>query len=1007
MHIWTLFDRRGCCKPTRPSRSNINLHDDAGSPVVWGSITTTSLQVQADGVAQHDLSTPLHHIKMSSELTSPNSDSTTTIEEAILHQPSKTFIVDDWLKSSYLRYTTKVEDEGAHNDCGISTGQFLEILQISGRKSWFENEVVDLALSQLTDIHKRTDCYVLPTHYAAQLCHFGAGKMEQDAIPVELLPILRDERKRFVIVPCNDAMLINLERQASSNNLEADDAPIETDVQDPNKNSSDITNESATNSEQAAIEPEQPQQDERAAQDDTEGAEDAEQPSVYYEEPRASTRSLGQGAHWGLMIIDTQEDTARWLDGLLDIRSREKDGNRVVYIHSMLSAGIVAGKILCGYDRLLDRDPGHFTTSTIKWVPHQKGDNTDSRDNGACGPHMFACLKHLLEEPGALEDIYAHFRRGNAAPGNFRRGRKGFNSSITRKEISDQILEERGRGLTEAALEPSLALEADVMDILGLRVTPEKTLQAVRAFKSATQDEDDEELPSFSEGLYAQSRHDMEQRWLEDQEDHNVCAILDEANITTLDKYIAYREVQRDELEKAGRVAAGYEPVGGVTRRIFLGQKAYNVPTDDRAIWPPHSTDTTLWKEGADKLPDFAKIKTMHSKEIGKWMSKNKNPDLQKKSDDLGEEASATTRRAMLHHKFKKTFLGEPDENLNNVWINDSAVFGTTKNDRGYVAIRKINDPQLKAGEIRLRMMLHYEGELAVRRVTHPKKSKPTSGDKKGGGNDKPDDNSGKDGGNNPDNPSELPEDGDLPSDNEGDKLDEAYRNNEPASNSNPTNKNNGGGNKTNSKLGLTHPPPTGILNYPTMPDDQLELEKEKYREKLNDPRFQHRVVNNNSWRAILYVDVQGGRFEKDSDAVCEDVWLQDTVVFNWMHRILLSRLTTTKQSEVSRIMGNHYYIRSATASTEPADISTTSVPGAENGPKNDGPAPPAKPITDGSADTYTAAAAATVDGSNVPASQGPNDASSNRGTKRKNDATDPTSETIVPNKKAKRTKGM
>lgn len=827
MHIWTLFDRRGCCKPTRPSRSNINLHDDAGSPVVWGSITTTSLQVQADGVAQHDLSTPLHHIKMSSELTSPNSDSTTTIEEAILHQPSKTFIVDDWLKSSYLRYTTKVEDEGARNDCGISTGQFLEILQISGRKSWFENEIVDLALSQLTDIHKRTDCYVLPTHYAAQLCHFGAGKMEQDAIPVELLPILRDERKRFVIVPCNDAMLINLERQASSNNLEADDAPIETDVQDPNKNSSDITNESATNSEQAAIEPEQPQQDERAAQDDTEGAEDAEQPSVYYEEPRASTPSLGQGAHWGLMIIDTQQDTARWLDGLLDIRSREKDGNRVVYIHSMLSAGIVAGKILCGYDRLLDRDPGHFTTSTIKWVPHQKGDNTDSRDNGACGPHMFACLKHLLDEPGALEDIYAHFRRGNAAPGNFRRGRKGFNSSITRKEISDQILEERGRGLTETALEPSLALEADVMDILGLRVTPEKTLQAVRAFKSATQDEDDEELPSFSEGLYAQSRHDMEQRWLEDQEDHNVCAILDEANITTLDKYIAYREVQKDELEKAGRVAAGYEPVGGVSRRIFLGQKAYNVPTDDRAIWPPHSTDTTLWKEGADKLPDFAKIKTMHSKEIGNWMSKNKNPDLRKKSDDLGEEASATTRRAMLHHKFKKTFLGEPDENLNNVWINDSAVFGTTKNDRGYVAVRKINDPQLKAGEIRLRMMLHYEGELAVRRVTHPKKSKPTSGSKKGGGNDKPDDNSGKDGGNNPDDPSELPEDGDLPSDNEGDKLDEAYRNNEPASNSNPTNKNNGGGNKTNSKLGLTHPPPTGILNYPTMPNDQLELEKE------------------------------------------------------------------------------------------------------------------------------------------------------------------------------------
>lgn len=584
--------------------------------------------------------------------------------------------VEKWLDSKYLDYTTKIEDEIARSEFAISTGQFLHILQTSKDESWFENEAIDLALSQLVDVHERTDCYVLPTHYAAQLCHFGAGKMEQDGLPVELLTILQDARKRFIIVPCNDAMLMS----------------------------------------------------------------------------NVSTRSLAPGAHWGLMIIDARNETAHWLDGLVEIQSKEKNGNRVVYIHTMLAAGTAAGKILCGYDRLLGLDPGHFNTSTIKWTPHQTSDNTGPPDEGACGPYTFACLKHLLKTRGALEDIYAYFRRGNAAPGNFRRGRRGFNSSTTRKQISNQIREERERGMTEPASEPSLALNADLLDILGLRVTPEAALQAVQNFKpvhgNETKDENSRKI---------QKHYDLEQsyqaQWLKDMEDAKMQGVFVSQRINTLSEYTTWRESQKAP-KISGRNPTRSASTVGRTRRIFLGDRAYNVPINDRAIWPPHTTHKTFWVADATKLPEFS---SMTYASTDKWLKKN--PGLQKKYDDLRNVANATTRRALLHHEFKKTFLGESDDSCIKVWVKDSSVFGSNKQDPRQAKINEATGRQRKAGLIRLAMMLHYEGEPAVRRVTHLKnpKSAPRGGG--GGDNDKPDDDGAKGDGSNPKGPDGLPED--------------------------------------------------------------------------------------------------------------------------------------------------------------------------------------------------------------------------------------------------------
>jgi hypothetical protein len=946
---------------------------------------------------------------MSTQPNTPNSESASTVEDTVTHRPSQAIIVDKWLRGSYLVYQTKVQDEDARQEYPIDVGQFLDILRVSGSRSWFEDEVVNLAISQLTDMQKRKDCYVLPTHYAHQLCRLGTGLMDENGVPAELLQILSDERKRWIIVPCNDAMLNDYNnvaeqkaQQASQNDSEANNTSAGHNTQGTVEDHTDAPQGTLGTPDGHTVETEQSQQDGDAVPNDGESTGVTEEPNQKATYTNAGTpanekesqgiqqRSLAHGTHWGLMIVDTQTHTARWLDGLLDVRSKEKNGNRVVYIHGMLSAGIAAGKILCGYDKLLGRDPGQFITSTIKWVPHQREDNAGPRDDGACGPHMFACLNHLFETPGALDDIYAHFRRGNPAPGNFRRGRKGFDSSATRNQISNQIREERERGETESASEPSLALNAELMNILGLRVTPERALQAVGDFKSAFQNEENDDPVDEEEGLRAQIRHELEksyhEQWLKDQEDVNKSLILEMAEITTLAAYTDYRELQKSELEKTNGAAAGSKSTGSNTRRIYLGKTAYDVPTEDKSIWPPQATDTTFWAAGATELANFAR---MEPPQIQRWMSKN--PDLQKKSDTT-KKANPFTRRAMLHHKFKKTFLGESDDDLIKVWLNDVPVFGT-KSDSRYVEVAKTKKSQLKAGAIRLAMMRHYEGEAAVRRITHPKPKPTTIGG--GGGNNKPDDNDdsdddnagngGKNGGSNPDNTEELPEDADLPSDNEGDMLNDAYRNNEPSANepagndnpnsngsggstnpggsganspgSNNTERNSsggnngsgGGGSKNNGEgrkgdsWGKAHPPPTGILDYPRMSDDEINVEKLKYQEKLNDSRFKNVKINNESWRALLYVDIQGGRFETDDDAVCVDHWLNDSAVFIAPERVVLRNKGRT--DEIRNRMGLHYYIRPAEG------VPNGTVRAGQSG-KNGASALPAAPTASGNVNT-------------------------------------------------------
>ncbi|ORY11306.1 hypothetical protein BCR34DRAFT_664456 [Clohesyomyces aquaticus] len=119
-------------------------------------------------------------------------------------------------------------------------------------------------------------------------------------------------------------------------------------------------------------------------------------------------------AHWGLLIVDKQRKTARFVDGRLTLK---KEKGRFM-ISKMYGTGHAAGKVLCGIDRSLEGRPGFkrggFATCTLKFVPHQREDNKTKNDGGAaCGLYIYRFLGYLYLSPDFLEDLLATFSEKN------------------------------------------------------------------------------------------------------------------------------------------------------------------------------------------------------------------------------------------------------------------------------------------------------------------------------------------------------------------------------------------------------------------------------------------------------------------------------------------------------------------------------------------------------------------------------------------------------------------
>jgi uncharacterized membrane protein YgcG len=116
------------------------------------------------------------------------------------------------------------------------------------------------------------------------------------------------------------------------------------------------------------------------------------------------------GCHWGLLVVDRKRNDARWLDGHLTLGRKHHRSNKLSIKH-MFHAGTAAGKILCGLEQVMGREPGSFTARTLKYVPHDKANNTYQEDPGPCGPYLFALLRYLFAYPEYLENLEDTFKR--------------------------------------------------------------------------------------------------------------------------------------------------------------------------------------------------------------------------------------------------------------------------------------------------------------------------------------------------------------------------------------------------------------------------------------------------------------------------------------------------------------------------------------------------------------------------------------------------------------------
>lgn len=158
--------------------------------------------------------------------------------------------------------------------------------------------------------------------------------------------------------------------------------------------------------------------------------------------PEGHYKSLG--AHWSFMVIDMRDPKNRishYIDSLVET---QVEGDKEIIIHHACyqTNAPIAGKILCGFDQLLGLDRGAFTATTLKWIPHQGYDNAAETDEGACGPYLYAFLRHLLKYRLIGEGLGQSFTREDAEANAVR---FGFDSIKTRLKFQNKIWKERRR----------------------------------------------------------------------------------------------------------------------------------------------------------------------------------------------------------------------------------------------------------------------------------------------------------------------------------------------------------------------------------------------------------------------------------------------------------------------------------------------------------------------------------------------------------------------------------
>ncbi|KAH6857245.1 hypothetical protein BKA58DRAFT_473300 [Alternaria rosae] len=362
------------------------------------------------------------------------------------------YVISRWMDRIYLDYPH------LGNSLAVTMREFVNILatrNTDADNSWLWDNQLDLATVLLALVEKkRRDILIMPAGAATILAGVGLCLTNKEKFKtldrsMESYNTMTRKDVRWIVIPVTNGM-------ASPQEVERVKA-ARAEAREAKRNKQAVEQERRVT--------EEPIPGQYASVIDGEGG-DARNKEEEEEEEEMQSRS---GTHWGFMVIDKERNDARWLDGHVDVR---KKANKHWYIHKMVRQGPawVAGKILCGYDKVMDLERGGFTAATLKHVPHDTKNNSYGGDeHSACGPWVYSMLKYILDnekfltDPGGLYSAFSsRYRRRHSQ-------KMAFNSLQTRRDMQEIICKEADKRL--GADDLPYKMSARIVQILGLPST--------------------------------------------------------------------------------------------------------------------------------------------------------------------------------------------------------------------------------------------------------------------------------------------------------------------------------------------------------------------------------------------------------------------------------------------------------------------------------------------------------------------------------------------------------
>jgi hypothetical protein len=323
-----------------------------------------------------------------------------------------------WLNSSFISVG------GTY----VSMVQYLNMTNYSDpRYSWWDTTLIEFALSTLKEDHKRFagSVFIADTWHAEVL--YVASKLKDDELETHkdfnsaAIDELKANFKDIVIIPVNDSY--GLDSWATGTGPRDPGAPRPQDAPD-------------------------------------------------------YTPGVGVGMHWSFIVIDKSRNKARYVDPAVT----PGKGSKGQAIPKGIDAnGPIAGKILCGFDELVQPDrKGQFSAKTLIYTPNQFKNNACKDDPGACGPFFYESLDWLLRNKQFIDnDLDKTFKRGHKRKMN-------FDSRTSRKKLRDKLWEQRQADEAEHPEIPPLNLTPEVAKELRSKIQPDDFEAFYKIFAAKT-----------------------------------------------------------------------------------------------------------------------------------------------------------------------------------------------------------------------------------------------------------------------------------------------------------------------------------------------------------------------------------------------------------------------------------------------------------------------------------------------------------------------------------------